>query len=117
MRYLIILTLLCLNGCASILNGDHQQLTIRTQAGSEIFVDNTFAGIGVAKVSVARDELHTIEVKKDGCHASMQTQAGFNKTSLLGLFIAAGLITIPIDFSTGAAWQVEPSDIKLVPEC
>lgn len=117
MRYLLILTLICLSGCATIINGDRQQITIRSSAGSDIFVDNTFAGIGVAKVSVARDALHTIEVKKDGCAQELHTEAKFNKTSLIGLFIAAGLITIPIDFSTGAAWQVEPSDIKLVPEC
>lgn len=117
MRFFLILILFALNGCASLLNGDTQQITIRTTAGSEILVDNKFAGLGVAKVNVTRDELHTVTVKNNGCSQEMTTQSHFNKTSLLGVFIDAGLLSIPIDFTTGAAWQVEPSEIQLTPGC
>lgn len=117
MRIILIMTLCYLSGCASLLNGDTQQITIRSTAGSEIRVDNKFAGMGVARVHVARDELHTISVKNNGCEQSMTTESHFNKTSLLGLFIDAGLLSIPIDFTTGAAWQVEPADIQLTPGC
>jgi hypothetical protein len=51
------------------------------------------------------------------CTQSFTTQARFNYTSLLGLVMDAGLISLPTDFITGAAWEVYPDKIKMQPSC
>lgn len=107
-----------LNGCASMLNGEHQVVSIKTEADTEIFVDDRYAGKGVAKLKLTRDEQHKVRVSKEGCEdAQLVTQPNFNETSLLGLFVDFGLVSIPTDFLTGAAWDIEPSDISLTANC
>ncbi len=111
---LCVLTL----GCASVMNGTQQDVTIRTAADTEIFVNEKFAGQGVAKLNLARDEQHSIRVSKPGCvDKALQTQPEFNKTSLLGVIVYFGLFTIPIDFFTGAAWNISPANIEMTAEC
>jgi hypothetical protein len=105
------------NGCASMLSGHQQDLTIKTHKLAEIFINDRYVGTGYATKSVARDQAHNVRVKMGECTRVFTTQARFNSTSLLGLVIDAGLISIPIDFITGAAWKVYPDKIKMQPIC
>jgi uncharacterized protein YceK len=114
----VVFTLyLLLSGCASILNGDQQDLTIKTHDNAEIFIDDRYVGTGYVSRSVKRDKAHEIRVELGECRQSFTTEARFNYTSLLGLIIDAGLISIPTDFISGAAWNVYPDKIKMQPTC
>jgi hypothetical protein len=113
---MVIFTLLA-SGCASMLNGDQQDLTIKTHAQAEIFINDRYVGTGSATKEVARDKAHDIRVELGECIQSFTTQARFNYTSLLGLVMDAGLISLPTDFVTGAAWEVYPDKIKMQPSC
>lgn len=119
MKFLfVVIFSVLISGCASIYNGSQQNISIRTEKDSDIFVDGQFAGKGFARVTLQRDEQHQIRVSKDKCDdMSLTTHPTFNKTSLLGLAVDLGLISIPTDFLTGAAWKIEPADIKLAPNC
>jgi len=121
-KWLMVLTSMTLlaisSGCASMINGEHQMISVKTDAETEIFINGRYAGKGYAKQKVARDARHEVRVEKNGCEAvSLTTQPNFNEVSLLGLFVDLGLVSIPTDFMTGAAWEVEPSDIRLVANC
>lgn len=113
------LTAICLlSGCASMLNGDHQIVTVKTEQDTEIFVDGVYAGKGYTKLKLPRDVQHEVRVSKEGCEdATLVTQPNFNETSLLGVFVDFGLVSIPTDFMTGAAWDIEPSDMTLAANC
>ena len=104
-------------GCASMFSGSEQTIVIKTTEGTEVYIDDRYAGTGYVKRKVSRDEPHIIRVESKDCQRSITTQAEFNKMSLLGLMLDAGLISIPTDFATGAAWQVYPDRIQLNPEC
>jgi uncharacterized protein YceK len=114
--FMVIFCLL-VSGCASMLNGDQQNLTIKTHAQAEIFINDRYVGTGTATRAVARDQAHDIRVELGQCSQSFTTQARFNYTSLLGLVMDAGLISLPTDFITGAAWEVYPDKIKMQPSC
>ena len=115
---LIIVTLLALlTGCASMFNGAEQQVSIKTHPDAEIYIDDRFAGNGYAQRMLTRDTTHVIRVSQGSCEQTYITQARFNKTSLLGLFVDAGLISIPVDFVTGAAWNIYPDRFIMQPEC
>jgi hypothetical protein len=114
----VVFTLyLLLSGCASILNGDQQDLSIKTHDNAEIFIDDRYVGTGYVSRSVNRDQAHEVRVELGDCRQTFTTEARFNYTALLGLIIDAGLITIPTDFVSGAAWNVYPDKIKILPTC
>lgn len=60
---------------------------------------------------------HTIKVTKKGCQDIIQTGESFDATSLLGILIGFGIITIPIDLISGAAWQTNPTIYTVTPIC
>ncbi|MFY0700315.1 MAG: hypothetical protein JXR04_05800 [Bermanella sp.] len=117
LKLIAISALTFLYGCASMFNGSEQQVSIKTHPDAEIYIDDRFAGNGYSQKMLRRDTSHTIRVSKGGCEQTYITQARFNKTSLLGLFVDAGLISIPVDFVTGAAWDVYPDRFVMQPDC
>jgi len=120
-RPLVLLTLftsfLLLNGCASITNGSQQQVTIKTGKNTEIYINGRYAGKGYSSKKLARDQQHKIQLALGDCKQTFTTQAKFNKMSLLGLMVDAGLVSIPVDFMTGAAWTISPNTIQGQPDC
>jgi len=117
LKYLVISLTVLLSGCASMFNGNQQQVSIKTHPDAEIFIDNRYAGNGQTQKWLNRDSTHVIRVTQGECEQSYTTQARFNKTSLLGLFLDLGLISIPVDFITGAAWDIYPNRFIMQPEC
>lgn len=111
------LTVLNLSGCASLLNGQEQAITIKSHQKADIYIDGEYAGTGLTTRSVSRDERHLIQVKLNSCETEFKTDAQFNRMSLLGLLVDAGLFSIPIDFFTGAAWSVTPSKVHVPLDC
>ncbi|QIZ83646.1 hypothetical protein HF888_05155 [Bermanella marisrubri] len=105
------------SGCASMINGQQQTIHVKSHEDATIYIDGRFAGQGMAQRKVSRDESHQIIVELNDCQIQYDTESRFNKTSLLGLLLDLGLISIPTDFLTGAAWQVHPNKIQLIPEC
>ncbi|WP_396589048.1 hypothetical protein [Bermanella sp. R86510] len=117
-RFVLLLCLMPLtSGCASLINGQEQTLYVKSHVNADIYINQRYAGQGVAKRSVQRDQAHTITVDHEGCQQSFTTQARFNRTSLLGVLLDLGLISIPIDFMSGAAWDVYPDKVILEPSC
>ena len=121
MNYKIIsVCLLCtvfLSGCASLFNGSQQDVSIKTQKEAEIFINGRYAGTGYTVKKLARDEQHEIKVVSNGCEESILTQPRFNKITLMGFLMDLGLMSIPTDFLTGAAWNIYPNKIQLDASC
>jgi hypothetical protein len=116
-KYILFTLITLLSGCASMFNGSQQQVSIKTHPDAEIYIDDRFAGNGYTQKMLSRDDSHLIRVTKGECEQTYITQARFNKTSLLGLFLDVGLISIPVDFMTGAAWNIYPDRFIMQPEC
>jgi hypothetical protein len=117
MKQLTLCLMIFLTGCASMFSGSQQDLTIKTHNQAEIFINDRFVGTGYVSRPVARDQAHKVQVVLGKCQQTFTTQAKFNKLTLLGLFLDAGLFSIPTDFMTGAAWRVYPDKIKMQPSC
>jgi len=111
------LSLWGLTGCASLFNGQSQHVSIRTHPDAEIHIDDQFVGKGQRNILLERDKAHEIKVSLNTCEQTFSTQKSFNKTTLLGLFVDFGLISIPLDFATGAAWNIVPTRLHMQPHC
>ena len=107
------------SGCASIMRGTSDTITITSlEEGTVIYVDDIPRGKNQAMAEVSRGEEHTIKATKDGCQAMVvQTGKKFDMTSLLGILIDWGIITIPIDLVSGAAWKTHPKIYTVTPIC
>lgn len=108
-----------LSGCASVIRGTSDTVTVNSlEKGTTIYVNGAPRGLDVAQVQVKRGNPHQIRVEKEGCQPiSETTTEKFDATSLLGIFLDFGLITIPIDLISGAAWKVEPNTYTVTPIC
>jgi len=113
----LVLASLFLTGCASITNGSQQEITVKTGKTTEIYIDGRYAGKGYSRKKLARDQTHVISLALGECKRTITTEARFNKMTLMGLLLDLGLVSIPVDFINGAAWNIYPSKIESQPSC
>ena len=113
----VFLGFILLSGCASMFNGNQQVVTIKTDKDTEIFIDERYVGKGYSKRSLTRDEPHVLRVEQGNCSQSITTQARFNKVSLLGFLLDLGLVSLPVDFMSGAAWNIYPNKVQMTAIC
>jgi len=116
---LTLATAMTSTGCASILRGTSDTITINSlEPGTIIAVDGIPRGRDQATAEVSRGKKHTIQATKAGCQAIVvETGKKFDATSLLGILIDWGIISIPIDLISGAAWKTHPSIYTVTPIC
>ena len=120
----LIITAMCMfsvlmTGCASVIKGTQDTISVNSlEKGTVIYVDGVKRGIDDAMAQVDKGDTHTIKVTKEGCEdIIIQTGESFDATTLLGIFIDFGLITIPIDLISGAAWKTSPTLYTVTPMC
>ncbi|MBT9496558.1 MAG: PEGA domain-containing protein [Zoogloea oleivorans] len=115
----LIATSLALSGCASIIKGNSDNITVNSlEKGSVIYVDGAARGVDTAMVNIKKGKPHTLRVEKEGCKAvTGESGEAFEPVSLLGILLDFGILTIPIDMISGAAWKVDPTTYTMTPIC
>lgn len=106
-------------GCATVIKGTNDDVSINSlEDGTIIYVDGAARGKDTAFVNLAKGEEYIIRAEKEGCKpVTATTGESFDPTSLLGIFIDFGIITIPIDLISGAAWKIQPTTYTVTPIC
>lgn len=112
--YLVFILLLVQTGCASIVSGREQTVSIRSNpAGADVEIDGMSTGKTPLTTDLKRKKRHQIKIKKDGyLEESRVTKKGFNWWHL-GNVLIGGIIGIIIDFATGAVYDVDPDEINV----
>lgn len=107
------------SGCATVIKGTDESITVNSlEEGTTLYVNGAARGKNSAFVNLEKGEKYTITARKDGCEpATMQTGESFDPTTLLGIFIDWGIITIPVDLISGAAWEISPTTYTVNPIC
>ncbi len=103
----IITAALLLSGCAAMFNGATQQISIRsTNPKAKIFVNEAYLGDGIAVTTFKKKEKYSIRVE-DSCQSvTIPVLKSFDATTLLGIPLDYGLISIFIVDGLGTgAWQ------------
>lgn len=115
----LFLFVVTLSGCASVISGTEDRISINSlEEGTLIKVDGQARGKNNTDVHLRRGDSHVIVASKPGCEdATVTTGRQFDYRSLLGILIDFGLVTIPIDFISGAVWKTEPSSYTVSPVC
>jgi len=117
----IIAITICIifSGCAAIINGSYDSVTVNSLVdGASIYIDGVEMGYNDVTTQLKRGKTHIIKVKKEGCKTKViQTGKSFDFTSLLGILIDWGIISIPIDLISGSAFKTDPTLYTVSPIC
>jgi uncharacterized protein YceK len=116
---LIAFVALSLTGCSTLFKGTTETISVNSiEKGTTLYVDGAARGVDSATVSLKKGKTYHLRAEKEGCEPVVGlTNEAFDPTSLLGVLLDFGLITIPIDMITGAAWKIEPTTYTLSPIC
>lgn len=96
------------SGCATMINGSTQTVEIKSnQETAKIFINDEFVGTHQTAQLLKKNQDYTFKAEKEGCTtATLKAEKEFDKTTLLGLLIDAGIISIgAIDYATTGAFQ------------
>ena len=111
---LVVSLLFFQTGCASIVSGKSQDVSIRSNPpGAAVEIDGMSMGKTPFTTELRRKKRHQIKVIKEGyLEESRVTKKGFNWW-FAGNVLIGGIIGIIIDFATGAVYNVDPDEINV----
>ncbi len=113
-----VLAAMLTSGCASIINGTSDSVTIAAPADTAVYIDGRKAGTGDVSAILKRGSTYVISARKDGCQSgNVETSTSFDKASLLGILIDFGIISIPLDFVIGGAKEIDPKIYSVEADC
>lgn len=118
-RVLPLLLLLFSAGCASIIHGTNDKVSVNSMdEQAVIYVDGVPMGKGAISVDLKKGKTYEISARKSGCQdVTIQSAERFDSITLLGIFFDFGIFTITTDLGTGAAWQIYPTTYSIAPFC
>ncbi|MGE4231895.1 MAG: PEGA domain-containing protein [Bacteriovoracia bacterium] len=118
---ILILIVLANTGCATLFRGTKDTISVRSDdPDAKIFIDERYIGKGTAIQSVPKKGNHIIRVSKKGCaDATQSIPYSFDPTSLLGILIDLGIISMLVvdGLATGAISSADQTNFVLNPEC
>src|SRR6266849_1110336 len=120
-RFLVLVLLVESSSCAYLFHGTSDQINIYSgDPQARLYLNDQLIGVGNATATVDRDVHYMLTAKVKGCtDQTLTTGDKFDPTSLLGIFIDLGLVSIlVIDMAaSGAAWKTYPLSYTVTPIC
>lgn len=122
-KAILILTIpfISLIGCSAITNGSNETISFSSQEeGTKLYVDGAYRGKDFTSITVDRGIEHTVVAKKEGCKTTtLTTDYSFQwgKSLFLNVLIDFGIISIPTDLLSGAAWKTDQANYDVTPNC
>lgn len=112
--FVTIAFLLTQTGCASIVSGRQQDISVRSNPeGAAVEIDGMPVGKTPVTTEVKRKRRHQIKLTKEGyMEETRSTKRGFNWW-FIGNVLIGGIIGIIVDFSTGAVYSVSPEELNI----
>lgn len=108
-------------GCATMFNGSGQTINIRSNdEAAKLYVNDQYLGKHSTAMEFKKKQNYVIKAAKDGCEpAVVQAEKSFDPTTLLGVLVDWGLISIlVVDGAGTGAWQkFKQTSYVLDPKC
>lgn len=110
----VVILMIALAGCATIIHGGRQNISIKSNPGGATVTVNkvTVTTPGVIKLSRFEPRM-VLRFKKEGYKPAEVILARAVDGWLFGNVLIGGLIGIAIDFATGAAYQLTPKEVNV----
>ena len=102
-------------GCATIFKGSQANINVNSQpSNAEVYINGIDKGATPQTLSLDRDEDHILTFKKDGYEdVKVEVNKSFDAaTTIVGNIFSWALVGIVVDVATGAAYSLDPADVK-----
>ncbi len=113
--------MLFMTGCATMFNGSTQTVNIRSNDElAKLYVNEEYMGQRSAVYTFKKKENYVIKAEKSGCQTtSITPQKTFDPTTLLGILVDWGIISIlVVDGAATGAWQkFSQTNFVIDPNC
>jgi uncharacterized protein YceK len=112
MRHVFLVLTCCLvSGCATIIRGTNQQVSVNTvPPGANIQFSNGQSCQSPCTITTKRDQPLQLNISKEGC----QTQTATMIPMLSGAGVILGGL---IDYGTGAVYDLQPNPLTITLDC
>ncbi len=104
----ILIIAISLSGCASMINGTTQNISVSaTERDAKLYANGEYIATGNGIATLRKKEDYILTAKKDGCtDTSVPVSKSFDPTTLLGILIDFGIISmLVIDGGVTGAWN------------
>lgn len=102
---------LSLSGCATLVRGTDQEISINTDPpGAQIRISNGQNCVSPCNLKASRDQSLQLTITKEGC----QTQTASMIPQLAGAGVILGGL---IDYGTGAVYDLQPNPLTVTLAC
>lgn len=105
-----VLIVLSISGCATIIDGDVQTVTINSEPSkAKVVMNGMPMGDTPLTINVKRSKTTVVQLRKEGYHdQQVQLQTRFNKITLLN-FSSGGAYGFTTDYATDSMVEFDPS--------
>jgi hypothetical protein len=108
------ITMMQLTGCATMINGRHQQVDIdSTPTGANVLIDGKDIGLTPTTATLKRNKNHGLRLTKDGYHDEHRELKSEISGAVAGNIIAGGFIGWGVDAMTGAQYKIVPNNVHV----
>jgi hypothetical protein len=115
-RFIVSVILFCIGmqGCATIMHGSTQQITVTSfPPVAIVLVDGGMHFKTPAVLELARKDAHTVEISLEGYQTELVDIRPTSNDAVMGNIIAGGLIGLMVDNSSGGAYRLVPEVIQM----
>lgn len=113
MKRLLTLPLLLLAGCATIVHGTNESVSISSNpTNAKVYVDNSYIGATPTIVKMARKEKHTVRIELKGYQPYEMTLTPHLSGWVFGNIVFGGFIGLAVDAISGGLYQLTPDQIQ-----
>ena len=110
---LVLPTLWVTTGCATIVHGNRQNVTINSEPQGALVRVDGLKGTTPFAASLARNQDYVVTIKKTGYkEEQIQINKSFSGLSIIGniLWLLVGVI---VDFASGSAYNLNPTNVNV----
>lgn len=118
-RVLLAFACLVATGCATMVSGSRQVVTIQGTPPEAVYVIRTAGGVQVNEgvvsswVPLPRNDTYQIDITLDGYETRTFNLTRSTNGWVFGNLVIFWIIGFAVDYSTGAAYQLEPAAINV----
>lgn len=110
----LVAAAMSLSACGALFNGGPQNVMVSSSpAGAEVWVDGTNRGITPATLQLAKDDSHTITLRRAGYQEQTVVINRRMSSTYLILDILGGLLPVIVDAATGAWYVLETDNVNV----
>ena len=100
-------------GCASIVNGTRQEVSISSSPSEAMVSDGEVTIKTPGKISLKRDKDHVLTITKPGYETESVRIVRVISGAVAGNILAGGFIGWGVDAVSGAQWRLEPETVAI----